>query len=73
MKRIISLLSTAAVALTFSFFSLGCAGNNSMDKMDSKADTMHSTTMDSTKGDMNKPIPDTMDKKIFNSTDNAGM
>ncbi len=45
MKKMIAFLSTAVVALTFALLSIGCAGQNSMDTMSPKTDTMHSGTM----------------------------
>ncbi len=76
MKKIHTLCTAAAVALTLSLFSFGCAEHNSMDTMSSKPmDTMSSkpmdtmpkksdtmqNTQDSMKGDgMKNTMPDTM-------------
>lgn len=78
MKKMNTLLSTAAVALTFALFSFGCAGHDGMDSTKTMNDTMPSKSMDKadtmkthdTKKDMNdskmdtmKPMDDTMPSK----------
>ena len=60
MKKINTVFAAAAVALTLSLFSFGCAGHNSMDTMSSQ-DTMQSTHDGSMKDTgMKKTMPDTM-------------
>ncbi len=68
MKKMNTLLSAAAVALTFALFSFGCSGHDGMDSMKTMDDTMPSKSMDKadtmkthdTKQDMNGSKMDTM-------------
>ncbi len=62
MKKMITLLSVAAVALTFSLLSFGCTEHKAMEPMGTKTESMPATTTDTMKTqDTTKKMPASMD------------